>query len=120
MDIEKLKEVVCEVIDKVVEDLAKLSYYIWFNFEFVYEEFKVYDLVIEFLDKYKFLQVDRKFIFFIGFRVVCGDKVKGLYVAFLTEYDVLFEIGYVSGYNFIVEFGVVIAIVFKVCFEVVG
>lgn len=120
MDIEKLKEVACEAIDKAAEDLAKLSHFIWSNPELAHEEFKAHDAVTEILDKYKFPQVDRKFILPTGFRAVCGDKAKGPHVALLTEYDALPEIGHASGHNLIVESGVAIAIALKACFEAAG
>lgn len=47
---------------KEVEDLAKLSLVIWSNSELAQEKFKTHDTITEFLDNYKFLQVDRKFI----------------------------------------------------------
>lgn len=120
MDIEKLKEVACEAIDQAAEDLAKLSHFIWSNPELAHEEFKAHDAVTEILDKYKFPQVDRKFILPTGFRAVCGDKAKGPHVALLTEYDALPEIGHASGHNLIVESGVAIAIALKACFEAAG
>lgn len=61
---------------KVVEDLAKLSHVIWSNSELAQEKLKTHDTITEFLDNYKFLQVDRKFILPTGFRAVDGDKVK--------------------------------------------
>lgn len=61
---------------KVVEDLAKLSHVIWYNSELAQEKFKTHDTITEFLDNYKFPQVDRKFILPTGFRAVDGDKAK--------------------------------------------
>lgn len=55
----------------------------------------------------------------IGFRVVFGDKSKGFYVVIMSEFDVLFGIGYVCGYNFIVEVGVVVVFGVKVVFKFV-
>lgn len=120
MDIEKLKEVACEAIDKAAEDLAKLSHVIWSNPELAHEEYKAHDTVTEFLDKYKFPQVDKQCILPTGFRAVCGDKDKGPHVALLTEYDALPELGHASGHNLIVEAGVAIAIALKACFEAAG
>lgn len=114
-----LKQVVCSVIDKQVEDLSFLSKEIWDYFELNFNEVYSYDYLIKFLEDRGFF-VDWKYKNEIVFWVVFGDYFFGFYVVVLCEYDVFLEIGYVCGYNFIVEVGVVVGIGIKVVFEKVG
>lgn len=91
-----------------------MSRSIWENLELVYKEYYVYDVIIKFLEKYDFF-VEKYYKLDIVFCVefLIFDFKNKFWVVVICEYDVFLGIGYVCGYNFIVEIGVVVGIVIK-------
>lgn len=75
--IEKLMEEACDAKDKSSGRSSEIESLYLVQFRARPREIQNYhDTITEFLDNYKFLQVDRKFILPTGFRAVRGNKAK--------------------------------------------
>ena len=71
-NVETLKKVACEAIDKAADDLDALSQDIWNHPELCFEEKYSHDSLCNFLDKYGF-PVERHYVTDTAFRATVGD-----------------------------------------------
>ena len=104
MTLERLKEVICQEIDKRRDLLNDISENIWKNPELGFEEEFAHKLVTDLLEKEGF-EVARKTPLPTSFIARYG-KGKGIKVGIVIEYDALPGIGHACGHNLISETGI--------------
>ena len=72
VNVEALKKIACEAIDKAADDLNTLSQDIWNHPELCFEEKYSHDALCNFLEKHGF-PVERHYIVDTAFRATVGD-----------------------------------------------
>jgi len=104
MTLEKLKETICQEVDKRLETLNDISEQIWKNPELGFDEKFAHKLVTDFLEKEGF-EVARQTPLPTSFIAKFG-KGNGIKVGIVIEYDALPGIGHACGHNLITEAGI--------------
>lgn len=105
-----LKKIICDEVDKIKNDVLKLSQNIYENPELAFQEFKASEWIIEMLMEHNF-KIKRP----IGnletaFQASYKGKGDGPKIAFLAEYDALEGLGHGCGHNIIASSAVGAAI----------
>ncbi|XP_060069256.1 peptidase M20 domain-containing protein 2-like [Ylistrum balloti] len=114
MEIQQLKHLVEQTIDKAAEDLNELSQQIWSHPETADKEVFAHETLTKFLEDHGFERVDKKYFLETAYRATYGDPCsEGAHVAFLCEYDALPGIGHACGHNLIAEVGIAAGLALK-------
>lgn len=102
MDINEIKQHVCEFIDQNTSNLSDLSFQIWSNPETAFEEFKSHNLLTDFLQNHGF-EVCKATPLTTSFIASSSCKEGKVVVGICCEYDALPVIGHACGHNLIAE-----------------
>ena len=102
MDINEIKQHVCEFIDQNTSNLSDLSFQIWSNPETAFEEFKSHNLLTDFLQNHGF-EVCKATPLTTSFIASSSCKEGEVVVGICCEYDALPVIGHACGHNLIAE-----------------
>lgn len=97
----RLKERVCAEIDKLKEEVAKISWRIHENPEFGFKEYKASKWLASALEKGGFLTKLGTAGMETAIQATHPDKTEGPTIAILGEYDALPELGHACGHNLI-------------------
>ncbi|XP_055954399.1 xaa-Arg dipeptidase [Patella vulgata] len=117
MDLNTLKTIASDAVDKHKDELNELSQAIWSVPELNFNEHSAHRVLTKFLEKAGF-KVERNFILETGFRATYGDNDSSKpNICVICEYDALPEIGHACGHNLIAEVGVATGLAIKAAMD---
>ncbi|XP_012943737.1 peptidase M20 domain-containing protein 2 [Aplysia californica] len=123
LEMDNLKKIVCDAIDKESEQLCDLSSKIWHLKELAYQEHQSHATLTQFFLDRGFEVVPHHVIetAFVATFETSSGAVEGTqkkpHVAVICEYDALPEIGHACGHNLIAELGVAAGLGIKAALE---